>query len=289
MNPESPMYAGDSFSMQAGAGLGDSWGSFPSRNIQWLWQRAPALKLGPSPISPSAGHCTGHRLSKGESWHTTGTNRVPPVLWAAGSWTLRANTPRNTRLVKFPLNTSVERLILISQITIPHHLISVQCNAMQGQSTLSYYVPLQDNGVHLLLPKATYLFFPEMPALDIFWYLPAKGVFSGKPLTPHVPNKCNSTKHTSTSLLVCSRNIAAYSFISFSLPFLAASMRTSRGTVVSKKESEMWSIMAFRSCKRKQLHQHLLTGVSIKVCWNYCPFRFVTQTHTHSIHALFTP
>jgi len=51
--------------------------------------------------------------------------------------------------------------------------------------------------------------------------------------------KCKTIKHTSTSLPVCSRNIAAYSFISFSLPFLAASMRTRSGTVVSKKESEM--------------------------------------------------
>lgn len=52
---------------------------------------------------------------------------------------------------------------------------------------------------------------------------------------------------TSISLLVCSRNIEAYSFISFSRPFLAASMRTKSGTVVSKKESDTWSIIALRS------------------------------------------
>lgn len=52
---------------------------------------------------------------------------------------------------------------------------------------------------------------------------------------------------TSMSLLACSRNTWAYSFTSFSLPFLAASIRTRRGTLVSRKESETWSITALRS------------------------------------------
>lgn len=57
----------------------------------------------------------------------------------------------------------------------------------------------------------------------------------------------SSSMLTSISLLVCSRNIEAYSFISFSRPFFAASMRTKSGTVVSKKESDTWSIIALRS------------------------------------------
>lgn len=53
---------------------------------------------------------------------------------------------------------------------------------------------------------------------------------------------------TSTSLLACSRNTWAYSLTSFSFPLLAASMSTNRGTLVSRKESEMWSITAFLNC-----------------------------------------
>lgn len=56
---------------------------------------------------------------------------------------------------------------------------------------------------------------------------------------------------TSISLLACSRNTWAYSLTSFSLPFLAASIRTRRGTLVSKKESETWSITALRSWRRE--------------------------------------
>lgn len=57
---------------------------------------------------------------------------------------------------------------------------------------------------------------------------------------------------TSTSLLACSRNTWAYSLTSFSLPLLAASMSTNRGTLVSRKESEMWSITAFLNCNRQR-------------------------------------
>lgn len=56
---------------------------------------------------------------------------------------------------------------------------------------------------------------------------------------------------TSTSLLACSRNTWAYSLTSFSLPLLAASMSTNRGTLVSRKESEMWSITAFLNWNRE--------------------------------------
>lgn len=56
---------------------------------------------------------------------------------------------------------------------------------------------------------------------------------------------------TSTSLLACSRNTWAYSLTSFSLPLLAASISTNRGTLVSRKESEMWSITAFLNWNRE--------------------------------------
>lgn len=82
---------------------------------------------------------------------------------------------------------------------------------------------------------------PEIPHLVGFMVSGSKGNVALASHLHHIAKKrkFKSIKRTSTSLLVCSRNIAAYSFISFSLPFLAASMRTRSGTVVSKKESEM--------------------------------------------------
>jgi len=66
-----------------------------------------------------------------------------------------------------------------------------------------------------------------------------------------LPDMLHAKFATSTSLLACSVNTSAYSSTSFSLPALAASINTRRGTFVSKKLSDTWSTTAFRSWRRR--------------------------------------
>lgn len=93
--------------------------------------------------------------------------------------------------------------------------------------------------------------------LQMHWRERGRGRENKKKQKQNTQTK-RKTYNTSISLLACSRNTWAYSLTSFSLPFLAASMRTRRGTLVSRKESETWSITALRSCEIRWFFEKVL-------------------------------
>ena len=80
-------------------------------------------------------------------------------------------------------------------------------------------------------------------------------------LTIFTPSSLLDMEHarlaTSTSLLAWSANTAAYSSTPLSSPAFAASIRTNRGTLVSRKESDTWSTTAFLSCKLQKQNRYL--------------------------------
>lgn len=109
-------------------------------------------------------------------------------------------------------------------------------------------------------------------------------------------SSCSYNTLTSTSLPVCSWNIAAYSLISFSRPFLAASMRTRSGTVVSKKESDTWSIIALRSWEEekkcllfmRKSSCYFLVRIAVVLKFHFT--HFLSSPDNHNMwHSVWTP